>query len=96
MAESFFFKPQTVVILDVKSIPSFGGIVDILAFGVDEYYIVVQELVYSHHYHSYEVSHTYPKSFVIGKASEYIEHSFLEIHRLNSKFYVPLKYNIII
>ena len=60
------FKPGSIVIHKVDLVPTFGLIVDILVFNVDDYYIVYELLEtesFSHHYNAYEVSHQMMKEY---------------------------------
>ena len=79
-------------------VPTFGHIVDVLVFDVDNFYIAYQLLetkCYSHHYHAYEVSYPPEKEYAISKASNFIDNPLLGIYKEQSTFYISLKYHII-
>ena len=94
------FKPGAVIIVNVDLIhmPVFGVIIDVLVFEVDNYYIVYEELeteCFSHHYHTYEVSHHQIPHFGISHPSDFTDNCLLGIYRKQSSMFIPLKYHIV-
>ena len=92
------FKPGSIVIHNVDLVPTFGLIVDILVFNVDDYYIVYELLeteCFSHHYNVYEVSHQMMKEYKLCKPYKLKDNTVLGVYKLESRLYVPLKYHII-
>ena len=79
-------------------LPTFGIIKEILVFDVENYYIVcelLETINFAHHYHAFEVVYKDTPSFDVSKASKYIEHAVLWMHKQQSRFYVALKYYIV-
>ena len=82
--------------MDNSSILSFGVVVDILVFDVDNYYIVCEELItecFCHHLHAYEVSHHSQPSITARKVDQYLSLAILGLYKVQSTFLIFKLFN---
>ena len=71
---------------------------DVVVFGVDQYYLVCENLLtesFVTHFHSFQVSHISPPQFSICKSTELLDHHVLHSYNVSSNSYVTLKYHLI-
>ena len=95
------YKLRGVVVLGMDLVPKFGLITDILVFDTDIYYLVCEVLftvLYSHHYHSYQVYKQSPIVYVCCKQCNLHDHTVLSAYSIPTQpsyLFVPLKYQLI-
>ena len=85
------YKPGAVVVLHSSLLPTFGEIVEIVVFNVDESYFLVKEYeteCFSKHYHCYDVKLTDPLSLKAVKYSQLADYHSLSLYRVTETFKV--------
>ena len=92
------YKPGGVVVLSMEADPTFGLIEDIIVFSTDVFYLVCEELTtdcFNSHFHSYEVTCSISKSFIMCEPSDLYDHNVLELYKLSGHIFVTLKYYLV-
>ena len=84
------YKQGDAVILEMEFTPLFGVIYDLIVFEVNNYYLVCEELIteyFNPHFHSFRVVNIQPKSVVICRPSDLVDHTVLGIYSHLSSFH---------
>ena len=92
------YKPGGAVVLQMNLYPTFGRIHDLIVFNVNNYYIVCEELIteaFNNHYHAYEVALPNPRSYIICKPSDLVDHTVLGIYHRSTSLLISLKYHLV-
>ncbi len=91
------YKPGCFVVLDSFLLPVFGEIKDIIVFGVDRCFFVMQMYetnCFLSHYHAYDISSL--ESNHVYSLTDFVDYHPLCSHTLsNNKTIVTLKYHIL-
>lgn len=93
------YRSGSVMVLQNALLLSFGEIVDILVYNVDQCLFVVKKITtvcFLVHYHAYEVSQN-PSTYLVCTLNDFIDHHPLSLHTLSlsNTIVIPFKYHII-
>lgn len=87
-----------VVILSGEPDYSFGLIVDVVVFDVDNYFLVCEILntdCFNAHLHAFEVSHSVPHAYSFVKQTNLADHSVLGLYKKGGNMFIVLKYLVV-
>ena len=95
--EGVMYKPGGIVVLEMKLVPTFGIIKDLICLDVDNFYIILEKLhteIFNPHYHAYEISYLSREYSIISPA-ELPDSSVLSMYKKEQSHFVPLKYSLV-
>ena len=91
------YSPNSVVVLGVAELPTFGVITDLVSSGA-KYYLVCEvmfTICFSYHFHAYEVQNADDPEYVVCQQTELFDHYVLSKYTVAGNDFVPLKYHLI-